>query len=217
MSWFSRSRKETAPAVDQLEAGAEVHRSLGLAALLDGMRRKGQGLKILDLGSAVGSNVEFLSQLGCKLHIGDLYATRTAAVAPEGEQPGLDVLEQIFPADVRLDVVLAWDVFSYLTRKEMVRLGALIRRNCKPGALVFALVSNQKQIPAQPMRFRIQGNDQLIYERRTAQERTGPRYTPSEVTGFMKGFRVDRSFLLRHGIQEYLFIREEEEEDTRVL
>ena len=67
------------------------------------------------------------------------------------------------------------------------------------------------------MRFRIQGNDQLVYERRTAQERTGPRYTPSEVTGFLKGFRVDRSFLLRHGIQEYLFIREEEEDETRVL
>ena len=33
----------------------------------------------------------------------------------------------------------------------------------------------------------------------------------------MRGFQVDRSFLMRHGIQEYLFLRDDETEDTRVL
>jgi hypothetical protein len=214
MSWFSRSRKETAPAVAQMEGGPEVHRSLGLAALLEGMRRRGQGLRILDLGSAVGANVEYLSQLGCKLHIGDLYASRTSA--GEGEL-SLEFFEQLFPSDARLDVVLAWDLFNYLQRKELIRLGTLLRRHCQPGALVFALMSFQKQIPAQPYRFRIQGDNQLVYEQRTSLERPGPRYAPSEMASAMKGFRVDRSFLLRHGIQEYLFSREGEEEETRAI
>ena len=78
MSWFSRSRRE--PAVAQAETAPEVYKSLGLTALLESMRRKGQGLRILDLGSAVGGNVEFLSQIGCKLHIGDLYASRSTAM-----------------------------------------------------------------------------------------------------------------------------------------
>jgi hypothetical protein len=215
MSWFSRSRKETASAVAQAEGGLDVHRSLGLTALLEAMRRRGQGLQILDLGSAVGSNVEFLSQLGCKLHIGDLYASRAAA--GEGEELGQEFFEQLFPADARLDVVLAWDLFNYLQRKELGRLGTLLRRHCRPGALVFALMSIQKQIPAQPIRFRIQEEGQLAYERRTSLERPGPRYAPHEFKSLMKGFRVDRSFLLRHGIQEYVFMREDEEEETRVL
>jgi hypothetical protein len=215
MSWFSRSRKETAPAVAQMESGPEVHRSLGLAALLEGMRRRGQGLRILDLGPAVGANVEFLSQLGCKLHIGDLYASRSSAA--DGEELGVEFFEQLFPADARLDVVFAWDLFNYLQRKEMMRLGTLLQRHCRPGALVFALMSIQKQIPAQPYRFRMQDGNQLVYERRTSLDRPGPRYAPSEMASAMKGFRVDRSFLLRHGIQEYLFVRDDEEEETRAI
>jgi hypothetical protein len=213
MSWFARSRRETPAAVAQLEPGPEVHRSLGLTALLEGMRRRGHGLRILDLGSAVGTNVEFLSELGCKLHIGDLYASRASAT--DGEELGVEFFEQLFPADTRFDVVLAWDLFDYLQRKELARLGALLRRHCRPGALVFALMSIQKLIPAQPYRFRMQGESQLVYERRTSLDRPGPRYAPSELASALKGFQVDRSFLLRHGIQEYLFIREDEEDATR--
>lgn len=215
MSWFSRSRRESAPAVAQAEAAPEAYKSLGLTALLEAMRRKGQGLRMLDLGPAVGGNVEFLSQLGAKLHIGDLYASRSMAV--EGEELGQEFFEQLFPADTKLDVVLAWDLFNYLQRKEMARLGALLRRNCRPGALVFALMWIQKQIPAQPIRFRMQENGQLIYERRTGLERPGPRYQPAEISSLLKGFRVDRSFLLRHGIQEYLFVRDDEEDETRAI
>lgn len=215
MSWFLRSRREAAPAVAQAELGPEAYKSLGLSALLESMRRKGQGLRILDLGPAVGSNVEFLSQLGCKLHIGDLYASRSTAV--EGEELGQEFFEQLFPADARLDVVLAWDLFNYLQRKEMIRLGALFRRNCRPGALIFALMWIQKQIPAQPIRFRMLENGQLIYERRTTLERPGPRYAPAEISGMLKGFGVDRSFLMRHGIQEYLFVRDDDGDDTRAL
>ncbi len=214
MSWFSRSRKDTGP-VAQMEPEPEVHRSLGLAALLEGMRRRGPGLQILDLGPAVGTNVEFLSQLGCKLHIGDLYNSRVSA--GEGDEIGQDQYEQLFPADARLDIVLAWDLVNYLSRAELTRLGTLLRRHCRPGALVFALVSNQKQIPAQPHRFRILGDDQLAYERRSSLERPGPRYAPYDLASALKGFRVDRSFLLRHGIQEYLFLRDDEGEETRAL
>jgi len=215
MSWFSRSRRETASAVAQEEVGPDIHKSLALTALLESMRRKGQGLRILDLGSAVGGNVEFLSQLGCKLHIADLYASRSTSV--EGEELGQEFFEQLFPPDTRFDVVLAWDLFNYLQRKEMARLGVLLRRNCRPGALIFALMWIQKQIPAQPIRFRIQENGQLVYERRTALERPGPRYPPAEITGLLKGFQVDRSFLLRHGIQESLFVRADEEDETRAI
>ena len=39
-------------------------------------------------------------------------------------------------------------------------------------------------------------------------ERPGPRFAPAELNELLRGFRVDRPFLLRHGIQEYLFMRE---------
>ncbi|HET9208847.1 MAG TPA: hypothetical protein VFR03_00540, partial [Thermoanaerobaculia bacterium] len=105
-------------------------------------------------------------------------------------------------------VILAWDLFDYLQRKELAVFAEHLRRYTNPGALLFALISYHKTIPAQPYRFRIKDDQHLIYERRTGAERPSPRLAPAEVTNLLKGFRVDRSFLLKHGIQEYLLVRE---------
>ncbi len=194
------------------EANPDVHRSLALAALLRDVRRD-RKLQVLDLGAAVGSNVEFLSRYDCKLYIEDLYAALGArAPAGDGEEAGPQFFADFLPLpeNVRLDVVLAWDTFNYLSRRELGYLVAHLRRYCQPGTLIFALISILKQIPAQPIRFRIVDEERLAYELRTAALRPAPRYAPAELTEILSGFRVDRSYLLRHGIQEYLFVRDQD-------
>jgi len=219
MSWLSSlrgtgSRKEPAAKgsgsqTQTAEDAPEIHRSLALPAVFAALSR-GQRLNVLDLGAALGSNVERLSEYGCRLDIEDLYASKSAAA--EGGSLGPEFFaEFLAPAEGRqFDLVLAWDLFNYLDRKELASLGSRLRQFCRPGALIFALVSYHKTIPAQPIRFRFvdQDQDQLIYERRTTVERPGPRFAPAEFNELLRGFRVDRSFLLRHGIQEYLFMRE---------
>src|SRR5260370_32060077 len=79
MSWFSsrgagsrdRPDKHQGPAAPA-PSGPQSHRSLGLASLLAGFSGRPR-LQVLDLGPAVGGNVEFLSRFGCKLYIQDLY------------------------------------------------------------------------------------------------------------------------------------------------
>ncbi|HJX29496.1 MAG TPA: class I SAM-dependent methyltransferase [Thermoanaerobaculia bacterium] len=207
MSWFS-FRKEKEPAsgssATQTLGEPEVHKSLALPSLLERMSRG--KTNVLDLGAAVGSNVEFLSQYGCKLSIEDLFQSKTTA---EGEV-GAEFFEQFLPLPegAQYDVILAWDLFNYFTRKELSHLTARLRQACRPGGHVLALVWIHKTIPAQPIRFRFHGKDQLAYERRSTLERPGSRFQPADINQLMSGFRVDRSFLLRHGIQEYLFVRE---------
>jgi hypothetical protein len=213
MSWFSARgtslRKETQTRV-QTVVEPEVHRSLALAALFEEIR--GRKVTVLDLGAAVGSNVEFLSQFGCRLFIEDLYnALSTRVPSGEGDDlAGAEFFTEFLavPEETRFDVVLAWDRFNYLHRKELARFGDHLRRFTEPGSLILALISYHKQIPAQPYRFKIKDERHLIYDRRTEIDRPSPRLTPAEVTGLLKGFRVDRSFLLQHGVQEYLLIRE---------
>jgi hypothetical protein len=249
MSWFSsrgagpdeRHGKQQAPP-PQAPAAPETHRSLGLASLLEGFDARSK-LQVLDLGPAIGANVQFLSRFGCKLFIQDLYpaivplqaatlglpppgagtaatidraAVREARETWEAEQagqpaePGLaghfaDLLS--FPEDTRFDAVLIWDLLNYLDRREVAALARQLVRFCRPGALMFALISILKQIPAEPMRFRIIDDEHLAYERRTAAVRPCPRYAPAELNELLRGFRLDRSFLMRHGIQEYVFAR----------
>jgi SAM-dependent methyltransferase len=250
MSWFSsrgarpgdRQDKDQGPPPPP--AGPESHRSLGLASLLAGFAGESR-LQVLDLGPAVGGNIEFLSHFGCKLYIQDLYPAllplqaATAALPAPGaatvatidraavreahetweplpdadHEPGLatrfaELLD--FPQDTRFDAVLIWDLINYLERREVAALARQLARFCRPGAQLFALISILKQIPAEPMRFRILDQEHLAYEPRTAGTRPCPRYAPAELNELLRGFRLDRSFLMRHGIQEYLFTREEQ-------
>jgi len=211
MSWFSRREPASRGAATQTaESGPEVFRSLALPAVLSTLSR-GHKLNVLDLGPAIGSNVERLSEFGCKLFIEDLFASKAAAPTGEGRLSA-DFFAQFLapPEGTLFDIVLAWDLFNYLDHRELVYLADRLRRFCRPGSLIFALISIHKTIPAQPIRFRFHGEDtdQLIYEKRTQVERPGPRFASGELNEILRGFQVDRSFLLRHGIQEYLYVRD---------
>lgn len=252
MSWFSRGAgSRDRPDKDlgsapTAPAAPESHRSLGLASLLEAFAGRPR-LQVLDLGPAVGGNVEFLSRFGCKLYIQDLYpalvpwqtalsglpAPGAATVATidraavreahetwdarpprqdgEDEEPGLaGHFSQLlaFPDETRFDAVLIWDLINYLERREVAALARQLARFCRPGAMLFAQISILKQIPAEPLRFRILDREHLAYETRTAAVRPCPRYAPAELNELLRGFRLDRSFLMRHGTQEYLFTRQ---------
>jgi hypothetical protein len=137
MSWFSfrTARKEAAAhpigASTQTATEPEVHRSLALPSVLQVMAR-GPKQHVLDLGPATGSNVEYLSEYGCRLSIQDLYLTRTTAA--DGEELGPEFFEQLLPLpDGPLyNVVFAWDLFNYLTRKELKHLTVRLGRGGRP-------------------------------------------------------------------------------------
>ncbi|HVT61550.1 MAG TPA: class I SAM-dependent methyltransferase [Thermoanaerobaculia bacterium] len=247
MSWLSSRGSRNARAGGgrrQQEAatpgGPELHRSLALASLLEAMGKQSK-LQVLDLGPAVGGNVEFLARFGCKLYIEDLYGALAAHGPRPAGEPDRDLRGEPasrrssgnglphsrewadsaladrlfaellpFPPETRFDAVLAWDLFNYMERREVSALARHLTRFCRPGALLFALISILKQIPAQPIRFRILDSERLAYEPRTTASRPCPRYAPAELDNWLRGFRLDRSFLMRHGIQEYLFVREQD-------
>jgi hypothetical protein len=68
--------------------------------------------------------------------------------------------------------------------------------------------SRLKEIPARPTQFKILDEQTLMYMFESSQMRPSPRHTPLDFTHMMVGFRVHNSFLLTHGMQEYLFIHE---------
>jgi hypothetical protein len=212
MGWpFRRRHQERKePTQSARSAEPEIHRSPALASLLAEL--KGGRVEVLDLGAPVGANVEFLAPLGCKLYIEDLYsalANRQPRGA-EAEVAGPEFFAEFLslPDDVRFDAVFAWDLFNYLKREELAHFAAHLDRYCRPGTKVFALISYLKQMPAQPHRFRFHDQESLIYERRTATERPSPRLATAELPELLGDFRIDRTFLLRNGYQEYLMVKE---------
>lgn len=216
MSWFSRRRSSAPPpphgaTEEATETPAEIHPSPGLQALLAELE-EGGAYRILDLGAARGDNVEFFSRYAARLQIADLWSSLTAdatlRVRAE-EHPG-PVLQHLLPPVDGGDfhVVLAWDLFDYLSRDQLRALGILLERLTRPGGHLLALLPAGREIPARPRSFRVLDGGRLEYGARCAESRTSPRYAPADLGALLPRFAVDRSFLLRHGVQEYLFRRE---------
>jgi SAM-dependent methyltransferase len=189
----------------------ETHQSLGLRALFQKLRSD-RKCHVLDLGTSVGINVEFLTEFASKIYIEDLYSTLDSSwvAAQNGElveePPFGEWLP--FPKNTRFDIILSWNVLDYLKSEDIRALIRYLNDFCRPGTLLFALSSRLKEIPARPTQFKILDEQTLMYMFESSQMRPSPRHTPLDFTHMMVGFRVHNSFLLKHGMQEYLFIHE---------
>jgi hypothetical protein len=182
--------------------------SLGLKALLDQMRDD-RTYSILDLGPALQGNVRFWSRFSCRLQIQDFhrgYREWKAAAGPEqaSDEAALAALLP-FGDDTVFDIILAWDLFNYFDPRPLEALIRRLSRWCRPGTKLFALVSDLPNIPASPMMFKIIDRERLISEIAVPETRPCPRHQPRDIARLMAGFTVSCSFLLRRGIQEYIF------------
>jgi hypothetical protein len=190
-----------------------AYRSLALGALLQQLE-SGRLHRILDFGPALGGNLKFWSPYASRICFEDFYRAWEELGFPRPADGRFDAptLSGLFSFDRndRFDVILTWDLFNYLEPDHTQAIAGFLSRYCRAGALLFALLSSSPSIPSHPNRFRILNPEQVLYEKVGSGSRPCPRYQPRDVARMIPGFQVLNSFLLRHGVQEYLFVRQEE-------
>lgn len=215
MSWFSRKAprpEPTQPPGEEEELGPRplVHPSLALQELCEQLE-EGGSYRFLDLGPALGANVEFFSRFTGHIQIVDLHTSLTSdqTLAVRVREHPEAVLRKLLPSPEggTFDVVLAWDLFNYLEREQLRALGEQLAALTRHGGYLLALLSALREIPARPQAFRIVDQGTLAYQPRSRGNRTSSHYQPADVATLMPGFSVYRSFLLRHGVREYLLVR----------
>ncbi len=189
--------------------GCVTHKSLALTALADQLQTE-RSYVILDLGPALSMNVQFWSQFQPKIFIADFYRGLKAGLTSNPDVSQESLYEALLPDGPQpsCDIILAWDLFNYLEREPLEALIGCLSRLCRSGTFLFALMGFMQQMPADPQTFRIVNREQLFYENRSNSVRPCPRYQPRDISRMMEGFRVYNSFMLRHGFQEYLFVRD---------
>jgi hypothetical protein len=165
--------------------------------------------RVLDLGPSFGANVEFFSRCASRISIEDLYRT-LLGLGPPGdgaEHPYCPLFDALLPyrQEEPFDLVLLWGLLDHLDREEIRRLSSHLAAIGRRGTLVYALVSTRQRIPARPDDYKIADGNGLVALPTTDVQRDGPRHSQVRLLELMRGFRVQRSFLLRDGLQEYLF------------
>ncbi len=186
-----------------------VYRSLALNSVLQRLE-PGRKYTILDLGQACGENIDFWSQFPVKICLPDFYRSLECsdAFASRDKIPGGSVLGDLIDWEAAgpFDIILGWDLFNYFDPGQLKSLIRHLRKVCRPGTLVFILISTLSRIPAEPTNFKILDRERLLYDNSVSETKPCPKYQPRDVRLMMAGFEAFSSFLLRHGFQEYLFI-----------
>lgn len=169
--------------------------------------------QILDLGAPEQSNMAFFSGIPCKFYIEDLYRSfiapkqgrKNESDDDDGDDAGIAGALS-YEDTARFDLVLGWDLFSYMERSAIELLMAHVAGSCHAGTLLFLTFATGARIPSVPARITMTHDGRLCY-RSTIDGRSisNPRLSPTALERMMPGFRLLHSFLLGEGMQEFLF------------
>jgi hypothetical protein len=207
-----RSRVEVAPVEEAppepIGPKIEIYSSPGLEEALRGVPDDGS-CKVLDLGPALAANVEFVSSFASYLQIIDAIERGPSASDTEGGGFGrVSALNALLGEHRRsFNLVLAWDVFNYLSAEQAERLDQSVAELCLPSARLHAIFFATDTMPAIPNRYRIVDRARLAYEPGTTEVQGAPDLPPAAVGKLLKGFRIEHSFVLQHGVHEYIATR----------
>ncbi|MDH5546936.1 MAG: hypothetical protein OEZ43_15185 [Gammaproteobacteria bacterium] len=167
----------------------------------------GRPIKVLDLGMAWNSNIQFFSNFRAHLFVEDLFRWKTRMESKKTGQSITDLL-QPYPQGLQFDVILFWDLFDYLSNKELEALIQHLTPFCKRGTLMFFVTSTLEKIPSQPAIFKIIDAEHLLYETTTSAVSQGRQHRQAGIQRLLPGFRLVRAFRMSNGMEEYLYIYE---------
>lgn len=186
--------------------GAEELLSPGLRAALAGPSAR-PGCRVLDFGPLLPANLNFLSRFASHVGIADLSGEENGGADAQGWR------SRLVGVDGPFDLVLAWDFLSHIDRTAVRDLVGWLSSATRPGAALFLMVHEGPEMPARPGVFEIRGNDRIARRPEICDTVAAPRIPPAEVARLLVGFRVDASFLLRHGVREYVALRAQCDDD----
>jgi hypothetical protein len=164
--------------------------------------------RVLDLGPGIGANVEFLSAFSSRIFIEDLYQTLSSIGPFTGDARAYcPVFSGLLPylGQKPFDLIFLWSLLDYLDRDDIQRLASHLIGISTRGTLIHALISTRRSMPAMPETFKIIDNSNLCGRRVSAAEIACPRHSQVRLLEWMRGLRAKRSYLLRNGMQEYIF------------
>jgi hypothetical protein len=148
----------------------ETRRSNGLRHFFDTIP-KSRGIELLDLGGANEANVNFLADIGGKIHFVDLLGSYDRFQPQPGEDnTALDIARQFVDEHLnfargQFDAILGWDALEFLDIDVLHLTTPRLNEILRPGGGLLTLFHTQSRGASVPVyRYRIQGLDTLSLE-----------------------------------------------------
>ncbi len=170
-------------------------------------------LRILDLGGVQSSSIDFFSLYSCYITIAD--AIESLAKFDPDIEDELDeqALEQAVKTRIQFeqqpyDLILGWDCFSHLPARIFPFVHAHLLQACHKNTYIHGFLYTSEKRYSQPGKFYILAEDKMAcYENLSPPLRTRPMNSLM-LMNKMPGFALQRSVLMRNGMQEFILRRE---------
>lgn len=211
MGWRLRSSE-----TDSAECGVEsdwtrsrFRHSPGMETVLQRLHEE-EPIRILDLGPSVGANIEYLSAFAHHIRVADLLAEGDRvddAEDLEDHQAEADAQQMIPSRWGSFDLVFVWDVFDYLSEIRLRAIAGRLWEVCDLDARLFVTVSTTEYMPDNPLEHTIVDRSTLSLAARGPGRKKSPQWPPALIDRVLRGFSVERSFVLRCGLQEFVAVR----------
>lgn len=178
----------------------------GLAAFLTAVGQRAHP-SLLDVGPAIGANLDFLSErFGCHLYLEDLFDD-VASFDRKGDRGDLPAFleSRLTIPPGSLDGILAWDLFDYLDVPSARVLGRRLAGLLRPGGALLGFFATDNA-PAEVHADYVIVDDRTLRPRPRGQVlRRYPPLVNRDVARLFEGLDVSESFLLLTHTREMLF------------
>lgn len=192
-----------------VEEANPVHRSPGFKVAIAHINEC-RPCRILDLGPAIASSIEFFSAYSCVLRIADLFgrlADDKGCAETIRTNPGAFFDDLLEDESEPFDLVLAWTVLDRIGSKAAQCLATRLAEATRPGARLFAMTSAHENGAVGGHVFAIRGPDSLEYRAEENLAACPGRLNPAAFAHLLSGFSVDHSIVLRNGYHEHVAVR----------
>ena len=214
MGWLRRARAVDSTALGEgLEiadgdANPALHDSPALSEIFATLDPE-QPVRVLDLGPALQTNLNFYATIADGVRIVPLLRKDGLSGLQELDPEAFTArLNRLLPVDEQVfGLVLMWDLLNYLVGEQPSLLARHLVAITERGAKIHAMIVNAPTMPSEPSRYELHEDGRLTYRPTTTQETPAPDTPPALVERWLKPFRIERSFLLRHGVREFIAIR----------
>ncbi len=170
---------------------------------------------MLDLGLALATNIAYFNRIGARLRVFDLEETLreaglwTSTLKPDPWRERAIAALAVSESE-QYDLVFAWDFPNLLGRERWLPIAQALIARLAPRGMFHLLVRTGKEMPALPSHFRLTAAETIREEPQSHERLGAPRFSHAEVERLHPGLAAARSFLDKHGVQEFLLERAEQ-------
>ena len=162
---------------------------------------------LLDLGPAVGSNIEYFGeQLGCKVFVEDIFSDidRFQREQRLAELPAF--LESRLPQEpASVDGILCWDLFDFLDKPSARVVAEHLMRVLKVNGALFGFFATAHPAEVRFSKFIVADDSSLRHRPYSAPRMRQAALQNRDVIKLFGRLRVSDSFLLRNNVREIVF------------